>query len=122
MTDQTSPGRCPDKSPSKKPTSFLSLPCELRQQILFDASKPKFMDGIGSVVRRLGSLSRRVKLLREIDLQLNKDIDYVEKEWARRILKLERKEIDEVIWSASVREHLSNELSWYEKTMLEWAD
>lgn len=121
MSEEQQPHRHPAESITRKPTSFLSLPRELRQKILFEASEPNYLDEPYEIGYRWESLKIHVQPFRHVNPQLKPDIDYVEKSWAKRIFKWEREEIgDEEIGDGVLGYggRLSSQLLWCEEAML----
>ncbi|RDI87865.1 Serine palmitoyltransferase 2 [Venturia inaequalis] len=119
-TKKLSDEQQPAEPPPRKPTSFFSLPRELRQEILFAACKPYCLNEPIRMSVSWKSLEMRTRPFRQIDQRLDIDIAYVEETWARRILKLEREDLDEVIWRDSILQRFKTQLLWHEEAMLVW--
>lgn len=89
---QTKPTR------TKPQTSFLSLPHELRQQILIDSYDPL---NCRRRLKKEGSIIEWVRCLRKAHVDIREDVSYVAKEWEVQWKQAERactkKKLDDLV-------------------------
>lgn len=105
-----------------RPASFLSLPHELRQDILlrtwrnrfpYDWRKYRFMfaSSYRESSQRTKKLEKWVATLRDVDVQIAGDMDYVERKWREGLWQILRTipnyifAIDALAWQQIVVEH-----------------
>lgn len=69
---------------------------------------------------RWNSLRTHIDCLRDVDLRLSNDIDYVEKVWAGQIIKLEAEELHEISWTSDEIKELNVQLVWCQEAMQTW--
>ncbi|RDI88041.1 hypothetical protein Vi05172_g1961 [Venturia inaequalis] len=84
----------PNKKPRKRPTTFLSLPREIRQQILFNIDPMEGHNYRTHQWQNSTKIKDEINRLKDVHADIHEDVVYVAKQWMTELLNEAKKELD----------------------------